>query len=170
MSSVELSAEPRQRDFLIEPMTAHDLLEVVEIEESSRLSLWGWESYYAELLRPEAIMLVARRAFGADGLTGHYLYGFLSGRVSANELHINNVGVHENARRRGVGRALMESAVSAGRRQGAVTAILEVRAGNMAAQSLYRRFGFEVVGRRRQYYREPAEDALLMNAALKTPT
>jgi ribosomal-protein-alanine N-acetyltransferase len=49
-------------------------------------------------------------------------------------------------------------------------AILEVRAGNVAAQSLYRRFGFEVVGRRRQYYRDPVEDALLMNATLRPPT
>ncbi len=170
MSSVEFSAELREINFLIEPMTAHDLLEVVEIEESCRLSLWGWDSYYAELLRPESIMLVARRACGADGLTGNYLYGFLSGRVSADELHINNVGVHENARRRGAGKALMEAVVAAGRLQGALTAILEVRAGNVAAQSLYRRFGFEVVGRRRQYYREPTEDALLMNATLKTPT
>ena len=170
MSRVEFAAEPIHSDFLIEPMTAHDLLEVVEIEESCQLSLWGWDSYYAELLRPEAIMLVARRAFGADQQTGHQLYGFLSGRVSASELHINNIGVHENARRRGVGRALMEAAISAGKKQGSLTAILEVRAGNVAAQSLYRRYGFEVVGRRRQYYREPAEDALLMNAALKPPT
>jgi ribosomal-protein-alanine N-acetyltransferase len=150
-------------------MTAHDLLEIVEIEESCRLSLWGWDSYYAELLRPEAIMLVARRTY-LDQLTGHHLHGFISGRVSANELHINNIGVHENARRRGVGNALMEAAISAGTQQNALTAILEVRAGNVAAQSLYRRYGFEVAGRRRQYYREPTEDALLMNALLKPPT
>ena len=170
MSSVEFAAEPRHSDFPIEPMTVHDLLEVVEIEESCHLSLWGWDSYYAELSRPEAIMLVARHALGADQLTRHQLYGFLSGRVSANELHINNIGVHEHARRRGVGRALMEAAISVGKQQGALTAILEVRAGNVAAQSLYRRYGFEVAGRRRQYYREPVEDALLMNAALKTRT
>ena len=42
-------------------MTEHDLLEVVEIEESCRLSLWGWDAYMAELYRPEAVMLVARR-------------------------------------------------------------------------------------------------------------
>ncbi|HYG08973.1 MAG TPA: ribosomal protein S18-alanine N-acetyltransferase [Pyrinomonadaceae bacterium] len=169
MSSVDLAAEPKHSDYEIEPMTAHDLLEVVEIEEACRLSLWGWDSYYAELLRPEAIMIVARRAC-ADKLTGHALYGFLSARVSAQELHINNIGVHETARRRGIGNALMQNAVAAAVRQGARAAILEVRAGNVAAQSLYRRYGFEVVGRRRQYYREPPEDALLMRASLKSPT
>jgi len=169
MSSVELVSEFIHSDFPVEPMTAHDLLEVVEIEEACRLSLWGWDSYYADLLRPESIMLVARRA-RPDEQTGHHLYGFLSGRVSANELHINNIGVHESARQRGVGNALMEVAVACGNRQGALTAILEVRAGNVAAQSLYRRYGFAVVGRRRNYYREPTEDALLMNARLKRLT
>jgi ribosomal-protein-alanine N-acetyltransferase len=169
MSRVDLAPETELSDYKIELMTTHDLLEVVEIEEACRLSLWGWDSYYAELSRPEAIMIVARRA-RADQLTGHALYGFLSARVSAQELHINNIGVHDAARRRGVGNALMRTAVRSAVRQGARAAILEVRAGNVAAQSLYRRYGFEVVGRRRQYYREPPEDALLMRAALKSPT
>jgi ribosomal-protein-alanine N-acetyltransferase len=169
MSQVELVTERIHSDFQIEQMTPHDLLEVVEIEEACRLSLWGWDSYHAELSRPEAIMLVARRA-RPDELNGHALYGFLSGRVSARELHINNIGVHEAARRRGIGDALMSAAFDAGRQQGALVSILEVRAGNVAAQSLYRRFGFAVVGRRRQYYREPTEDALLMNASLRPLT
>ena len=169
MSRVDLAAEPVHGDYRIEPMTAHDLLEVVEIEEACRLSLWGWDSYHAELSRPEAIMIVARRV-RAEEVTGRALHGFLSARVSAQELHINNIGVHETARRCGVGNALMRAAVAAAARQDARGAILEVRAGNVAAQSLYRRFGFEVVGRRRQYYREPPEDALLMRAALKSHT
>jgi [ribosomal protein S18]-alanine N-acetyltransferase len=169
MSRVEFAAEPTGNDYRIEQMTPHDLLEVVEIEEACRLSLWGWDSYHAELLRPEAIMLVARRA-RPDLRTGHDLRGFLSARVSAGELHINNIGVHLGARRRGVGRALMDVAVSEALRQGARTAFLEVRAGNVAAQSLYRRYGFAVVGRRRLYYRDPPEDALLMKAVLEHPT
>jgi ribosomal-protein-alanine N-acetyltransferase len=169
MSRVDFAAEPVHSEHPIEPMTAHDLLEVVEIEEACRLSLWGWDSYYAELSRPEAIMLVARRP-RADQLTGHALYGFISARVSAQELHVNNIGVHEEARRRGIGDALMRAAVASAVRQGACAAILEVRAGNVAAQSLYRRYGFGVVGRRRQYYRDPPEDALLMRASLKSPT
>ncbi|HZH89940.1 MAG TPA: ribosomal protein S18-alanine N-acetyltransferase [Pyrinomonadaceae bacterium] len=169
MSRVNLAAETGQSDYKIEPMTPHDLLEVVEIEEACRLSLWGWDSYYAELARPEAIMIVARRE-RADKLTGHALYGFLSARVSAQELHINNIGVHESARRRGIGNALMQAVFASAGKLGAHTAILEVRAGNVAAQALYRRYGFEIVGRRRQYYREPPEDALMMRAALKSPT
>ncbi|HEX8457206.1 MAG TPA: ribosomal protein S18-alanine N-acetyltransferase [Pyrinomonadaceae bacterium] len=167
MSRVDLAAEIV--DYKIDLMTPHDLLEVVEIEEACRLSLWGWDSYYGELSRPEAIMIVARRE-RADGQTGHALYGFLSARVSAGELHINNIGVHEAARRRGIGGALMRTAIASAVKQGARAAILEVRAGNVAAQALYRQYGFAVVGRRRQYYREPPEDALLMRAALESHT
>jgi ribosomal-protein-alanine N-acetyltransferase len=64
----------------------------------------------------------------------------------------------------------MQTAVATAVGWGAQAAILEVRAGNVAAQALYRRYGFEVVGRRRLYYREPPEDALLMRASLTTPT
>lgn len=169
MSRVDLAAPPRHSDYTIELMTPHDLLEVVEIEEACRLSLWGWDSYYGELARPEAIMIVARRV-RVDRATGHALYGFLSARVSAQELHVNNIGVHDAARRRGIGNALMQTAVATAAGWGARAAILEVRAGNVAAQALYRRYNFEVVGRRRQYYREPPEDALLMRATLKSPT
>ena len=59
MSSVNSSALPcEQRDFNISRMTEHDLLEVVEIEEASRLSLWGWDAYHSELKQgSEALML-----------------------------------------------------------------------------------------------------------------
>jgi ribosomal-protein-alanine N-acetyltransferase len=53
---------------------------------------------------------------------------------------------------------------------GALTAVLEVRAGNAAAQSLYRRNNFEFAGRRRNYYHDPVEDAVIMDAILKRPT
>jgi [ribosomal protein S18]-alanine N-acetyltransferase len=148
----------------IVPATPHDLLEMVEIEESSGLSRWGWDSYHAELSRPEAIMLVARGALPED--CGRRVAGFIAARVNADELHVNNIGVRESARRCGIGNALMRAAFARALRLGARTAILEVRAGNSAAQSLYRRHGFEIVGRRRDYYRDPVEDALVMCAKL----
>ncbi|MGI9107013.1 MAG: ribosomal protein S18-alanine N-acetyltransferase [Pyrinomonadaceae bacterium] len=169
MPRVETARESEYIDYQIEPMTAHDLLEVVEIEEACRLSLWGWDSYHSELLRPEAIMLVARRA-RPDQLSGRSLFGFLSARVCVDELHINNIGVRETARRRGVGHTLLSTAIAMSKQLGAFIAVLEVRAGNAAAQSLYLRSGFEIGGRRRNYYHDPVEDALLMNALLRHPT
>jgi [ribosomal protein S18]-alanine N-acetyltransferase len=165
MSRVERAQVHVRRDFRIDLTTRHDLLEVVEIEESCELSLWGWDAYNVELAKPEAIMLVARRN-APDWQTGRSLYGFIAARVTADELHINNIGVRQTARGRGIGSALLRAALAAGRRLGAQTALLEVRAGNIEAQALYRRFGFDVAGRRRNYYHDPTEDALLMSTAL----
>ena len=64
-------------------------------------------------------------------------------------------------------RAELVVAMSEAARRGGHVAILEVRAGNAAAQSLYRRHGFDVTGRRQQYYRNPTEDALVMCATLE---
>ena len=165
MSCVERASRAERRDFRIDLTTQHDLLEVVEIEETCGLSLWGWEAYQAELSKPESIMLVARRAM-PDWQTGKSLYGFIAARVTAGELHINNIGVRATARGRGIGSALLRAGIVTGRRLGAETALLEVRAGNLPAQALYRSCGFEVAGRRRNYYREPVEDALIMRLEL----
>jgi ribosomal-protein-alanine N-acetyltransferase len=145
-------------------MGEHDLLEVVEIEETTGLSQWGWEAYRAELARPQAVMLVVRRKTPDD--SGRRVVAYIASRVSADELHVNNIGVREEARRKGLGAALLEAALEEGARRGANLAVLEVRAGNLAAQALYRRFGFEVVGERRDYYRSPVENALVMTLPL----
>lgn len=166
MSRAISPAENDSRTFLIDPMTEHDLLEVVAIEETCGLSLWGWDAYRAELDRPESIMLVARLRASPDGSDAR-LCGFIAARVQAGELHVNNIGVRQSERRRGVGGALMSRALRIGAHYGAFAAILEVRAGNDAAQALYRAHGFVVKGRRRGYYREPREDALVMSRRLE---
>jgi [ribosomal protein S18]-alanine N-acetyltransferase len=154
----------------ISGMTEHDLLEVVEIEELAHLSTWGWDAYHKELQSPEdVIMLVART--GADDRAANprqLVAGFIVSRVLAGELHINNVAVRPEFRHRGIATVLVNCVLSAGRRQGARVAFLEVREGNTGAQGLYGRCGFALSGRRKLYYRDPAEDALLMVLALET--
>lgn len=144
-------------------MTEHDLLEVVAIEERCGLSLWGWDGYHADLDRSDAIMLVARAHAGARG-PGARLLGFVAARLSADELHINNIGVVDDARRCGVGSRLLGAALERAKLLAPRRAILEVRASNRAAQSLYRRHGFRLAGRRRDYYKHPSEDALVMTS------
>jgi ribosomal-protein-alanine N-acetyltransferase len=167
MSRAQRYEEIAAVEYFVERMTEHDLLEVVSIEETCGLSLWGWDAYRAELDRPEAIMLVARNQL-ADPLSGESLCGFIAARLSTDELHVNNIGVRQSLRGCGVGGALMSTALRLGAETlGARTALLEVRATNTTAQSLYRRFGFEVVGRRKNYYRQPTDDALIMRAVLR---
>ena len=149
-------------------MTEHDLLEVVEIEELSGISAWGWDAYHNELQSPEdVIMLVAAHGESNQNI-GKALAGFIVSRLVSGELHINNVAVRPEFRRRRIAAQLLTAALTQGRSQGARLAFLEVRAGNHAAQGLYRRAGFEVTGRRRGYYNHPSEDALLMSRLLET--
>jgi ribosomal-protein-alanine N-acetyltransferase len=81
------------------------------------------------------------------------------------EAHIATLAVHPELRRQRIARKLMCVALTEAAQAGAISALLEVRAGNAAAQNLYRDFGFEVVGRRPHYYRDNQEDALLLTLA-----
>lgn len=148
----------------IERMNEHDLVEVCAIEEMSDLSAWGWDAYHSELQSPiDTVMLVARME---SAVYGFEIAGFIVARLIAGELHVNNVAVRPEFRGRRIGSALLKTTLGLAQRRQATIAQLEVRAGNEAAQKLYRRCGFEVVGRRRDYYRAPTEDALLMSRSL----
>lgn len=166
LGSVNVKSPTAQ--IVISSMTEHDLLEVVEIEEQSRLSRWGWAAYYAELQGVNrALMLVARVASQARGAQANSVAGYIVARMSAGELHINNVAVRSEFRGQGIGKALLARILAQGRKLGAAVAFLELRAGNSIAQSLYEKAGFVPVGKRRNYYSDPVEDAVTMTAQLK---
>src|SRR5215468_432628 len=152
---------------ILEHMTEHDLLEVVEIEEISNLSPWGWEAYHLELQNGLASLMLVARLATADNAALKSIIGFIVARQMADEIHVNNVAVRPEHRRLGIGERLLREALVWGRDRGSALAVLEVRAGNIAAQKLYQACGFEVIGRRRRYYKAPVEDALLMAVSLK---
>ena len=167
MATPRLTAPEVARKITIDKMTEHDLLEVVEIEELSGLSPWGWDAYHKELQsRDSVIMLVARERAAYSG-TMKGVFGFVVARMIVDELHVNNIAVRPECRRMGIGEHLLGRALTWGRSQGAQRALLEVRTSNDAAKGLYRRCGFEVTGRRRRYYRTPLEDALIMSVSLR---
>jgi ribosomal-protein-alanine N-acetyltransferase len=147
-------------------MTEHDLLEVVEIEEQSGLSKWGWAAYYAELQGANRdLMLIAKptRAFIIETTP---IAGYIVARETAGELHINNVAVRAGYRRRGIGAALLSRILQEARHRKAKAAFLEVRSANVAAQALYEKHGFRAIARRTDYYTEPREDAVVMSLML----
>lgn len=149
----------------LDRMTEHDLLEVVEIEETAGLSRWGWSAYYAELQGSNSeLMLVAR--VGERTGSRHKIAGYIVARLGADELHINNVAVRDHYRRKGIGRELLRQILEAGKRGSVSSAFLELRAGNSAALALYEHCGFTVTARRPRYYSDPTEDALVMTIRL----
>lgn len=148
-------------------MSEHDLLEVVEIEEESGLSRWGWAAYYAELQSSNPNLMLIAMPAKAPTIEHRRIAGYIVAREAASELHINNVAVREQYRRRGIGRALLKQILEEARNLEVTTAFLEVRSGNIAAQALYEECGFKAIARRSGYYSDPREDAVVMSLLLK---
>ncbi len=96
-----------------------------------------------------------------DSTSGR-LAGYLFARTIAGEGEILNLAVLPDARRQGLGRLLLDLGLAELSDRGAVAVFLEVRQSNQSAQDLYRSAGFEVVGVRPDYYRNPREDALVL--------
>jgi ribosomal-protein-alanine N-acetyltransferase len=148
-------------------MSEHDLLEVVEIEEKSGLSKWGWAAYYAELQGANRDLMLIAKPTRASIIESTPIAGYIVARETAGELHINNVAVRAEYRRRGIGAALLSRVLQEARRRKANAAFLEVRSGNLAAQALYEKNGFKAIARRADYYSEPREDAVVMTLVLR---
>lgn len=166
--SAEQKAPADEIDIAIVRMTEHDLLEVVEIEEQSGLSRWGWAAYYAELQGGNRELMLVAKPLAVRGLDQHQVAGYIVARETAGELHVNNIAVRDQYRRRGYGSLLLGQVLDEARRKHAVTAFLEVRSGNSAAQSLYEKCGFKAIARRANYYSDPLEDAVVMSLDLRS--
>ena len=143
--------------WIIKPlMTAEEIDAVVAIEEASFTNPWTREMYVAEQEnRGVSFCYLAQQASGR-------VVGFCSFWRVLDELHINNLAVLPDFRRRGAASALLAHVLKEGGRLGARRATLEVRRSNEAARTLYERFGFMVAGVRRGYYTKPVEDALIL--------
>lgn len=168
MSSANQKTAKNATDILIVQMTEHDLLEVVEIEEQSGLSRWGWAAYYAELQGGNRELLLVAKPAVLRGLDQHQIIGYIVARQTAGELHINNVAIRDQYRRRGFGALLLGRVLDEARKKSGTTAFLEVRSGNLAAQALYQKCGFKAIATRPNYYSDPREDAVVMSMDLKS--
>ncbi len=153
----------------IAPMTLADVQQVVEIDHLSFPLPWSANSYRHELLENDhAHFFVAtdgvRRGWRAWlGLpAARRVIGFVGYWYVIDEAHISTIAVHPGWRGHGVGERLLRAALKHALGLGATMATLEVRVSNVAAQNLYRKYHFEEVGLRKQYYRDNGEDALLM--------
>lgn len=158
--------KPTTEDITIGRMSEHDLLEVVEIEEKSGLSRWGWAAYYAELQGSNRDLMFVARPSSLSLLESSTIVGYIVARETAGELHINNVAVRTEYRRRGIGAALLNQILDEARTRNAKAAFLEVRSTNRAAQALYEKSGFRAIARRANYYSDPPEDAVVMTLEL----
>jgi ribosomal-protein-alanine N-acetyltransferase len=136
-------------------MTIEDVPAAHEIDQSSFTLPWPERSLRFEVSNnPVARCWVAE----LDGL----VVGMLVLWMIVDEAHIATLAIHPELRRQGIAEQLLITALEKASEEGAQSALLEVRAGNDAAQALYQKYGFKVVGRREHYYKDNNEDAVLM--------
>ncbi|MCC8191999.1 MAG: ribosomal protein S18-alanine N-acetyltransferase [Ruminococcus sp.] len=144
-------------DIVVKSFTRADALAAAQIEEE--IFSHGFKSDdFLRQTEDGSLVLAAKK--------GDTLVGYISISVVLDEASINTIAVREDFRRQGAANKLLERAIDELESR-CVFLTLEVRRRNVAAVSLYERFGFRKVGERRGYYSDPDDDALLMTRFFK---
>ncbi len=136
------------------PMQKCDVTAVAALEKECFSAPWSEKSLMSELDNPLSMWLVARE--------GEALAGYIGAQAVLDEADMMNLAVAPQYRQHGIGTALVRALIDALRERGVRTLTLEVRASNEAAIRVYAALGFVQVGRRRNYYEKPKEDALIL--------
>ncbi len=141
--------------------SAADLSALASLDAACFGRPWSAEVYLEELERPFCLLYVVEEAASIVGSSCTWIVG--------DEAHLLRIATHPGYRRRGLGRSLLSSVLRRTIEAGCERVLLEVAAGNVAAVALYRGFGFALVGRRRAYYKDPPDDALVMHKIVARP-
>jgi ribosomal-protein-alanine N-acetyltransferase len=143
---------------IIRKMTLEDVPAVVDLDQKSFSLPWPERSF-----RFEVTDNPASRCWVAE-LDGNVV-GMIVVWLLVDEAHVATLATHPDFRRQGVAKQMLAHALLQLLEEGARSSFLEVRASNVAAQEMYRKFGYADAGRRRRYYKDNDEDAILMNLA-----
>ena len=135
-------------------MTADHVSQVAQLEKLCFRDPWSENSVSSELNNPLSLWLVA--------VEGEKVAGYVGSQSVMGESDMMNVAVHPDFRRQGIGERLILDLIDQLNQRGNHSLTLEVRASNVSAIALYRKLGFEQVGLRKNYYRNPKEDALIL--------
>lgn len=127
---------------------------ILEIENRSFPGPWSQRAFIQEIENPISHMWAL--------LVDNQLAGYICFWLFDREIQLINIAVHPGKRGKGLGHHLMARMIETGLSKGSQYIWLEVRISNMPAKRLYHRLGFEAIGRRRGYYRETKEDAVVM--------
>lgn len=145
--------------FKICPLTEALLPSAAELERVCFIHPWSEAALRESLETGRAVFLAA--------VEGERAVGYLGMEYVLDEGSITNVAVLPEKRRQGVARRLLEELLREAEKRFLATVTLEVREGNLPARALYEGLGFLPVGKRKNFYRDPTEDAVLMTVFLK---
>jgi [ribosomal protein S18]-alanine N-acetyltransferase len=158
----------------IRKATADDIRSIMDLARVSATAAHWTEQQYRDLLTPAAAahrLVVVAEAGGnvsnsAASHNSERLLGFLIARFLTPECELENIVVSAAARRRGVGKGLLNALLVAARETNSESVFLEVRESNQAARAFYEQAEFKLDGRRKSYYSNPSEDAILYRLAV----
>lgn len=136
------------------PMQPKHIEDLERLEKECFSTPWSFDALVSELSNPLAVFRVAE----IDGQVA----GYVGMQHIVDEGYICNIAVFERYRRQGVATELMETLERYAKENDMASISLEVRESNVNAQKFYDKFHFEVVGRRKKFYANPTEDALIM--------
>lgn len=142
-------------NIIIKNMNKDHISILAELEKSCFTQPWSEKSLAEELNNRTAHFLVAEKKTGE-------IMGYIGVFVVCESCYISNIAVFPQYRRQGVGKTLINSASETAKKLGAESISLEVRPSNTAAIMLYNMSGFEEVGLRKNFYRDPQEDGLIL--------
>ena len=142
----------------ITEMKACHVAQVAQLEAICFSDPWSENSIASELNNALSYWLVAQE----DGV----VVGYIGSQTVFPESDVMNVAVHPDYRRKGIGAMLVEALITHLRNNRCESLTLEVRASNESAIALYEKLGFEQVGLRKNYYRNPKENALILRKVL----
>ena len=128
--------------------------QVAELEKLCFSDPWSEQSIASELDNILALWYVA--------LEDDRVVGYIGSQTVCGETDVMNIAVHPDYRRRGIGQILIEELIREVKNLGSISLTLEVRSSNAPAVSLYEKLGFSQVGLRKNYYRNPKEDARIL--------
>lgn len=140
-------------------MKPEHVAQVAALEKLCFADPWSEMSIASELENIWSYWLVA--------VCGEQVVGYIGSQSSIDETDVMNVAVHPDWRRRGIAEKLIAGLIDALKSRGSHALLLEVRASNSPAISLYEKLGFQQVGLRKNYYRNPKEDALILRKEWK---
>jgi len=174
--------------YVIRPMKYEDIPQVVQIDREAFPDEWVFrsQSAYKQDLNNRSIRYIVackkRDVLESEGQTvpkppwfkrlfsgeRHFnvsenIVGFSGFWMMLQEAHIIAIGVRNSYRRRGIGEGLLIATIELAQIMNANVVTLEVRASNRIAQELYKKYGFQVMGRRLRYYSSNGEDAIIMS-------
>ena len=144
---------------VIVPMELCHVPQIALLERRCFSDPWSEKSIASELENPLSLWFVA--------MDGNRVCGYVGSQTVLGESDMMNIAVSGDYRRQGIGEQLISRLIRELSKRGSHILCLEVRASNEAAIALYKKHGFEEVGRRKNYYEDPKEDALLMTRYFK---